>query len=550
MVKVNLDYNPYLMTFNMLFNGKKPRINSLVEKYEKYPLQMWVREVPQMLYDEMNGYDFDFEFVGTELDYEDIIKSFKRKRITENQIRCYLKKQIESRTEKLKELSDLAEWLNNNHNRKFDIDKFKIENPELFYNSYSVIFFGKGDAGECRLENANISLERINDITELDNTKLEDVPIVIDTDELSSEEIQSLVYEIRKRAEVEDGQLFFIIRMTGRKVVVARLLTDLGIKRPQVISNLNDEKLSRYIEYYPVSDYIRGSIKVLRDIVDDLDLNLSKERAIFEKNNGDAIDEITKLEEKIDCIKECINKIKDINDTKVIVNWDVARNEFDGKINTWKIKKTKITDNEEADNLAAQLEQEVVYDYELFTQQIEKMLEENKESILSKCNSLYRKASGKSLDDIGGIPHSLIEIKQFDYIKDEVLKLKEERYEKKEDGIIKGVGKFLGVTNPTTSNEPKEVLVTTYYCHVWRRYVYEKTKPIIQEYIDISDKEVQDYKDNVSEKYIEKLEELLDEKNKIKEKCTEQLSEDILLSQRDSDWLVELKDRLKRIERD
>ena len=191
----------------------------------------------------------------------------------------------------------------------------------------------------------------------------------------------------------------------------------------------------------------------------------------------------------------------------------------------------------------------MTYDYELFTQRIEELLESNKELILSKCNSLYRKAAGKSLDDIGGIPHSLIPIKQFDYIKDEVLKLKEERYEKKDDGIIKGIGKFLGTTNSTPPNEQQEVLVTTYYCHAWRGYVYENTKPIIQEYIDISDKEIQDYKDDISEKFIEKLEELLDEKNKTKEIFTEQLSEDILLSQKDSDWLVELKDRLKRIER-
>ena len=59
MVKVNLDYNPYTMDFKAKFNGKEPHVNSLVEKYEHLPLQTWIKEIPHILYDEMNGYDFD-----------------------------------------------------------------------------------------------------------------------------------------------------------------------------------------------------------------------------------------------------------------------------------------------------------------------------------------------------------------------------------------------------------------------------------------------------------------------------------------------------------
>ena len=34
---------------------------------------MWVEHIPRILYDEMNGYDFDLEFSGTELDYNELV---------------------------------------------------------------------------------------------------------------------------------------------------------------------------------------------------------------------------------------------------------------------------------------------------------------------------------------------------------------------------------------------------------------------------------------------------------------------------------------------
>lgn len=34
MVKVELNYNPYLLETSIKFNGQEPRINSLVEKFQ------------------------------------------------------------------------------------------------------------------------------------------------------------------------------------------------------------------------------------------------------------------------------------------------------------------------------------------------------------------------------------------------------------------------------------------------------------------------------------------------------------------------------------
>lgn len=39
MVKAELSYNPYLLETNIKFNGRNPRINSLVERYQQNILQ-------------------------------------------------------------------------------------------------------------------------------------------------------------------------------------------------------------------------------------------------------------------------------------------------------------------------------------------------------------------------------------------------------------------------------------------------------------------------------------------------------------------------------
>ena len=79
MVKAELNYNPYLLETSIKFNGQEPRINSLVEKFQDDPLQSWVRRIPEIFYDEMNGYDFELEFSGTERDYQEVVHAFREK---------------------------------------------------------------------------------------------------------------------------------------------------------------------------------------------------------------------------------------------------------------------------------------------------------------------------------------------------------------------------------------------------------------------------------------------------------------------------------------
>lgn len=90
-IRAELEYNPYLQTTKVLFNGNEPRINSLVEKYRGFILSDWVQEIPSIFHDEMNGYDFELEFTGTELDFEEVKRAFAEEGITEEQVRVFHK---------------------------------------------------------------------------------------------------------------------------------------------------------------------------------------------------------------------------------------------------------------------------------------------------------------------------------------------------------------------------------------------------------------------------------------------------------------------------
>ena len=78
MIKAELSYNPYLAETIIKFNNQKPRINSLVERYQNFLLQNWLYKVPGIFYDEMNGYGFVLEFSGTITDFNDLKETFFR----------------------------------------------------------------------------------------------------------------------------------------------------------------------------------------------------------------------------------------------------------------------------------------------------------------------------------------------------------------------------------------------------------------------------------------------------------------------------------------
>lgn len=79
MAQVYVKYNPYKMETEISINGKAITTDSGLYKVVRGKrLQEWVAKFPQMLVDELNTVDFDIEFYGMPLDWDDFEDVFKR----------------------------------------------------------------------------------------------------------------------------------------------------------------------------------------------------------------------------------------------------------------------------------------------------------------------------------------------------------------------------------------------------------------------------------------------------------------------------------------
>lgn len=78
MKKVFLKYNPYKLETELTVDGRKLAQNSQIGEriLPGSRLQEWVEDLPKLLIDEYNDNDFDVEFHGTLLDFEDLTEVF------------------------------------------------------------------------------------------------------------------------------------------------------------------------------------------------------------------------------------------------------------------------------------------------------------------------------------------------------------------------------------------------------------------------------------------------------------------------------------------
>ncbi len=77
MAQVHVRYNPYRMETKIDVNGKMiPNDSTLYKVVKGKRLQEWVGKFPQMLVDELNTVDFDIEFYGMNLDWDDFEDAF------------------------------------------------------------------------------------------------------------------------------------------------------------------------------------------------------------------------------------------------------------------------------------------------------------------------------------------------------------------------------------------------------------------------------------------------------------------------------------------
>lgn len=539
MANAELQYNPYLLETEVKFNGQDPKINSQIEKYEKQLLADWVREVPKMFYDEMNGYDFDLFFSGTEYDFQKLQQTFISLGVTPDQVRLIMRNELEDAEIKSNEIRELIEWLRENRNRQFDFDGFCDANRSLLEETFScIVIRGKDEVPK----DLTFTLENVKSVDEIAGTNLTYVPVVFVIEAETIQLFRNDLLALLGRKDVEQNQLFFCISPAMDKEYVVRFIRDLGIEEPQIISRIDDGNVATYIKNYPMVAYVGEVIHVFENEVNILDDHLKSKNEQSAIENAEVYEQISALEDVIEKIKASDMRFVDLDNYSGGNCFNDLKTELEEKIRKWKSRKTKVVGDNEINRNSTEYEQELArYLSEFYRKAIEHF-EFEKERMEREFNEIYLRQPLDSEYKPEGIEIVFPDNAEVKGIKSALLELQEERYEEKTD--------FLDFFKAKSSTEPKELVrVVTCYLEKWREKAIELMIPVVEQYISESQENLKEYYDELAKKYHAKLFELHDFKVNEKNDIASQLSEDERMLQADNDWLVVIKDQLARIER-
>ena len=475
MINAELSYNPYLMETQIRFNGQPPRINSLVEKYQNMSLQSWISRIPKIFYDEMNGYYFELEFTGTELDYEALCNTFRRAGITNEIVPIIHRHCLEDRITKQNEMEELLAWLGTNPNRRFDYDGFRAENSELFDGSYSYVYLHGRGLDETMLEDMNVSVEHVEKVEELNDTELDFTPILIHITDHTLSALEAELAYFKARKDVTEEQLFFSIGGTLDKMTIERVIRDLGVVSPKVVDTPADQAVRRYIEVYPITDYVRKSLNILRVTANDIGENLERDIKESVIKNQEIHERIFNINDILDRLGKARAFYNGYPDSAPSGYMKEMGEELLNKVNNWRGRKTKINKFEEAVSEAGEFERDVkklVMTYGIRTR---KDMENKINGLGRDFEAEYKNAQYDDFEPATK-PADLPEIGGIESFAQELLGMKEEKYvESKED--------LIGLFFKGRQSEEKEmVLETTYYYKKWRDYVSELVKKVVGSY--------------------------------------------------------------------
>ena len=544
MVKAELSYNPYLQETDIKFNGQSPRINSHVEKYMDKKLQIWIKKIPRIFKDEMNGYGFNLEFSGTELDLNKLRKSFADAGVSDEQVHIFHKNNLDERDEKLKQIDDLLLWLEQNPNHRYDFAAVRKENQDLFDEDYQYIALHGRVADASELNLPGISIENITSVDELKSTNLHNIPILYVIDEISMGLVKKDLRVLKGRKDIMLDQLFFLISPNLSEEKVVREIIDLGIANPQVVHSANDSAILYFFELYPYTDYIRDVIALFRADIQSIRKDLDEEIKASEVQNRELHEKIDTLDDNLDRLKGSLNRFVNPERTDFSGEYLIVKAELNNKIIDWKNRKTKITSTEEAVLVAQEFDNAVKEFYQEFQRSMWVKLSQSSEKVRANLHEWYCYAGIDTDYMVEGINSPDIIFGEIPSINDELLKLKEEAYVVPKEDFL---GRFF---KQNTESNPQPVLETTYYYEKWREYALSAVSPFANEVLtDCLDK-INIYANELIEKYKEHLAELIVQAEAEKNELSSQLSEDEQLLQNDNDWLVQFTDTVMKIARE
>ena len=543
MVTAELTYNPYLLKTEVLFNGNKPRINSLVEKYQKEKLQFWIKKVPAVFHDEMNGYNFELVFSGTSLDFQELKKAFAEAGVTEKQVRLFHKGTIGERAEKLKLLDELLVWLKTHENSHFDMISFQEDNKKLLNESYSLIVIFGSTFNTSGMDSEDIQVEEVDGVHELDDTDLTNTPLLICVNRDSLSKLQDTIrYFKKEREDVKPEQVFFYLHPSIDMENTKRILSDLDVNFPQIVGSLKDEQIMKYMEIFPFTDHISTVASLIRKQAAAIESVLKTEEENGEKTNALTHQRLGELEAVLNRLKVTKEAFEKREDLEIPDSWQRIKESMLDEIRNWKKNKTVIRKGEEAAKQAYEFDTEVHHLFEKYEKNLADALYEKKAEVGELLKKMYECAEFDT--DFQADISSLVEV-QTEVLPSFItglMELKEEKYVQPRDDFD-----IMGLLFKHTPQDL--VLETSYYYKSWREYVLEAAVPAADRLMERNYASILAFNEELTDVYREHLQELCDSKVRELRITAAGLSAEEQKLQEDRTWLREVQEKLTSIER-
>ncbi|MDR1464863.1 MAG: hypothetical protein LBJ11_06145 [Oscillospiraceae bacterium] len=546
MIKAELSYNPYLLETAVKFNGSAPKINSLVEKHLTGMLQKWVGRIPAIFYDEMNGYGFDLEFTGTIADFEALQATFDAQRISRESVRLVHKNELEDAYRKSEELDGLLDWLQSHPNRRFDYPAFRDMHTALLDTDYEFVVM---QGGQYASPFPDVAVETVSGTDELAQTDLENTPILFCVSEQSRAAFERNLSAVLRRNDVTREQLFFLIDQFPDRFRVERFLADSGIKEPQFVRGPDDERIKQYIARYPVTEYIRQAIAVFRRQEETLKDILRDEDQRSMQTNGD-------LQEKIEALDRCICLLRAAHERIVQRDYyhcpdalTIAKAACLTRLQDWRKKKIKMTDDAEAARAADAFEAEAQAAFAAFVARAWEIFFSCTDGIRFALTQIY--ASAEYDDEYNTSEGCGIDLTAFHIpeLAPSLLTLFTEQYAEPKNAadFLGSILKNLPVAAQSKQKEP--VRLVSYLYSDWRQYTADMLAPVLDDVITRVFETLSAYYTQVAADYLGHLDTLVRQQTNARRKTAAQLSDDEQKLHADHVWFTAFQEKLREIER-
>lgn len=543
MVKVELKYNPYVLETKVYFNGQLPKINSQIEKFENKRLFVWSDKLLDILYSEMNGYDFDLDFSGTKADYEKI-KYLIEKNHLNSEIRLNFVNRLQEAAKKCRRFKEMITWLKRSAIEEFHFLEFWEINQEYMIENNLLYVLVDKKVADFSIEDLDVNVESIDSISQLpENIGFYPVLLVLDADK-EAEFRQNLLALLQRKDLITD-QIFILISENVNLAYYIRLINDLGLKQPQFIHSIDSPLIYDYFENYVRIDFLFKALKILETQKDMTSSKLDQKFETMKQNNREIFEKISKLDKEIADIQSAIEQFE---------NWHLVmyKNEFEKlyvqlneTITHWKSRTKQIRNDSEAEKMMKELQDLTEKSLFEFKNAANRLFDDKLSELMNIFSRLYKDSNIQDSFYVHSRNELIISKYEVKNFSEKLRVLRQERLVPKED--------IFGLINRIVKNEQNKIqeLVPdiTYDLDKFREIACKETLPIAQNLLTDIENRLQSIQLYIVDEYKTHLSTILNEKLLEKANEANQLSAAEKHLQDKKDWLIEFSGQLSEIER-